>query len=144
MKEVDALRKKLSFANLDPPINLVDESSTGSCISVELKTSLFEMMKHRWISDMKETDGINDVIAVTKAVAGTTNFEKVDVEITLEATFTVNDIPNRVKVKCYPTKCKVTITHMGGNCTEKDHLGGNFTPRYFNEKFYPSMGKKIG
>ena len=31
-------------------------------------------MKHRWM-DMKETDGINDSIAVTKAVAGTTNVE---------------------------------------------------------------------
>ena len=52
LKEVDALRKKLSFDNIDPPINLVDESSTVSCISVVLKTSLFEMMKHRWISDI--------------------------------------------------------------------------------------------
>ena len=127
---MDALRKKLSFANIDPAFNLVDKSSTGSCIREELKTSLFDMMKHRWISDMKETEGINDIIAVTKAVAGTNNFGKVDV-----ATFTVNDIPNRVKIKCYPTKFKVIITHMGGNCTKKDHLGGNFTPRYFAEHF---------
>ena len=24
---------------------------------------------------------------------------------------------------------------MGGNCTKKDHLGGNFTPRYVAEHF---------
>ena len=41
---------------------------------------------------MKETDGINDIVAVTKSVAGTTNFGKVDVEFTFEATFTVNEI----------------------------------------------------
>ena len=45
---------------------------------------------------MDGINGINDIIAVTKAVAGTTNFGKVNVEFTLEATFTVNDIPNRV------------------------------------------------
>ena len=61
--------------------NLVDEASTGSCISVEL--ILFEMMKHRLISKMKELDEIYDIVAVTKAVAGTTNFGKVDVEFTL-------------------------------------------------------------
>ena len=92
---------------------------------------------------MDGINGINDIIAVTKAVAGTTNFGKVDVEFTLEATFTVNDIPNRVKVKCYPTKCQVTITHMGGNCTKKDHLGGNFTPRYFAENFILPWGRRL-
>ena len=97
LKEVDALRKKLSFANIYPPINLVDESSTGSCISVVLKTSLFEMMK-RCVE-------IVDVVAITKAVAGTTNFGEVDVEFTLEASFVIKDIPNKVKAKCYPTKC---------------------------------------
>ena len=58
------------------------------------------MMKYRWISDMKEIDAIDDVIAVSKAVAGTSNFGNVDVEFTLEATFTVQDIPNKEKVKC--------------------------------------------
>ena len=105
LKEVDALRKKLSFANIYPPINLVDESSTGSCISVVLKTSLFEMMKHSWRFDMKRCVEIVDVVAITKAVAGTTNFGEVDVEFTLEASFVIKDIPNKVKAKCYPTKC---------------------------------------
>ena len=84
--------KKLNFAYLDPAINLIDEASTGTCISVELKTSLFEMMKYQWISDMKEKDAIDDVIVVSKAVAGTSNFGNVDVKFTLEATFTVQDI----------------------------------------------------
>ena len=143
LKEVDALRKKLGYAYLDPAINLIDEASTGTCISVELKTSLFEMMKHCWIADMKEMNEINYIVAVSKAVAGTTNFGKVDVEFTLEATFTVNTIPNKVKVKCYPTKCKMTITHMGGNCVKKDHLDGNYSPRYFAEHFVLPWGRKM-
>ena len=48
---------------------------------------------------MKELDEVNDIGAVTKAVAGTNNFGKVDVEFTFEATFTVKDITNKVKVK---------------------------------------------
>ena len=36
-------------------------------------------------------------ISVTKAVAATTNFGKVDVEFTLEATITFKGITNKVK-----------------------------------------------
>ena len=43
---------------------------------------------------MKELDEVNDIVAVTKAVAGTTNFRKLNVEFTFEATFTVKDITN--------------------------------------------------
>ena len=32
---------------------------------------------------------------------------------------------------------------MGGNCVRKDHLGGNFTPRYFAEHFIMPWGKKL-
>ena len=56
LKEVDGLRN--TFAYLDPPINLVDEASTHSCIGVEIKTSLLYMIKHRWISDI----GIQNLI----------------------------------------------------------------------------------
>ena len=112
LKEVDALRKKLGFADINPAIALMDEATNGSCISVELKTSLFELMKQRWIGDIKEMEGIDDIIPITKAVAGTINFGKVDVEFTLEASFTINGVANKVKVKCYPTKCKMTVTHM--------------------------------
>ena len=143
LKEVEALKKKLSFVHLNPPIDLVDEASNGVCISVEMKTALFEILKHRWIHDMKLEDEINDIVAVSKAVAGTVNFGQVDVEFTLEATFTVNNVSNKVKVKCYPTKCKMTITHMGGTCLPKPHLNGKHTPRYFAEKFVIPWGKKM-
>ena len=143
LKEVEALKKKLSYVHLNPPIGLVDEASNGVCISVEMKTSLFEIMKFRWIHDMKEIFEINDIVGVSKAVAGSTNFGKVDVEFTLEATFTVSDIVNKVKVKCYPTKCKMTITHMGGTCVPKAHLNGKYTPRYFAEKFIIPWGNKM-
>ena len=48
---------------------------------------------------MKELDEVNDIGTVTKAVAGTNNFGKVDVEFTFEATFTVKDTTNKVKVQ---------------------------------------------
>ena len=49
LKEVDALRKKGKLFNIDPIINVVDESSTGSCISVELKTSMdLGYERNRW------------------------------------------------------------------------------------------------
>ena len=48
------------------------------------------MMKFRWISDTKDMEGIDNIFAVTKVLAVTTNFGKVDVEFTLEASFTIN------------------------------------------------------
>ena len=87
--------------------------------------------------------GIDDVVAVKKTVAGTINFGKEDVEFTLEASFTINGVCNKVKVYCYPTKCKMTITHMGGNCVKKNHLGGNFTPRFFAENFILPWGRNM-
>ena len=48
-------------------------------------------------------------------------------------TFTIQNVINKVKVKCYPTKYKITITH----------LGGNYTPRYFAEHFILPWGRKL-
>ena len=54
------------------------------------------MIKFIWISDTKDMEGIDNIFAVTKAFAGTTNFGKVDVEFTLEASFTINGYSNKV------------------------------------------------
>ena len=40
-----------------------------------------------------------EMLTHLKTVAGTTNFVKVDVEFTFEATFTVKDTTNKVKVQ---------------------------------------------
>ena len=32
---------------------------------------------------------------------------------------------------------------MGGNCVKKDHLGGNYTPRYFAENCILPWGKRM-
>ena len=96
---------------------MTDESKNGGNVNVDMKTSLFEDMKEMWIADMKKQDDIKDVTPIAKAQAETEMNGKADVEYTFEVTFDTKGEENKVKIKCYPTKCRVQIQHMGGPST---------------------------
>ena len=114
LNDLEALRKKMKKSDLKPGISMTDESKNGGNVNIDMKTSLFEYMKEMWIGDMKKIDDIKEVTPITKAQAETGMNGKADVEYTFEVTFNTLGEENKVKVKCYPTKCRIQIQHMGG------------------------------
>ena len=115
LNDAEALRKKLKKADLKPAIAITDEAKNGSSINIDMKTSLFEYMKEMWIGEMKNLDTIVKVSPIAKAQAETIENGKADVEYTFEVIFKDKDDEEvNVKVKCYPTKCRMQIQHMGG------------------------------
>ena len=114
LNDLEALRKKIKKADLKPEISMTDESKNGGNVNIDMKTSLFEYMKEMWIGDMKKLDHIKEITPITKTQAETGMNGKADVEYTFEVTFTTKGEENKVRIKCYPTKCRVQIQHMGG------------------------------
>ena len=135
LNDLEALRKKMKKSDLQPEISMTEESKNGNNVNIDMKTSLFEYMKEMWIGDMKKLDDIKDITPITKAQAETGMNGKADVEYTFEVTFNTKGEENKVKIKCYPTKCCVQIQHMGGPSRPKECLDGQHSPKFFGDKF---------
>ena len=99
-------------------------------------------MKEMWIGDMK-LDDIKEVTPITKAQAETGMNGKADVEYTFEVTFNTKGEESKVKIKCYPTKCRVQIQHMGGPSRPKECLDGQHSPKFFGDKFMIPWAKNV-
>jgi hypothetical protein len=144
LNDVEALRKKLKKSDLKPEIGITDEAKNGSSINIDMKTALFEYMKEMWIGDMRKLVNVINVTPITKAQADTNENGTVDVEYTFEVTFSAPDAAHiAVKIKCYPTKCRMQIQHMGGPSKPKECLGGLHSPRFFGSNFVLPWAKKV-
>ena len=141
---LEALRKKMKLADRKPGIAITDEAKDGSSINIDMKTALFEYMKEMWIGYMKDLDDVINVNPVAKAQAGTMENGKADVEYTLEVTFKAADSDAiTVKIKFYPTKCRIQIQHMGGPPKPKECFGGLHSPKFFGTKYIIPWAKKV-
>ena len=143
LNDMEALRKKLKKSDLKPATAITDEAKNGSSINIDMKTSLFEYMKEMWIGDMKEHKSITNVTPLAKAQAETNENGKADVEYTFEVTYEAAGNEQTVKIKCYPTKCRMQIQHMGGPSKAKEYLGGLHSPRYFGSNFILPWARKV-
>ena len=144
LNDVEALRKKLKKSDLKPAIAITDEAKNGGSNNIDMKTALFEYMKEMWIGDMKDSENILDVTPISKAQADTNENGMADVEYTFEVKFnTPDDNEIMVKIKCYPTKCRIQIQHMGGPSKPKESLDGLHSPRYFGVNYILPWAKKV-
>jgi hypothetical protein len=143
LNDLEALKKKMKKADLNPGIAMTEEYKNGGNVNIDMKTSLFEYMKEMWIADIKKIDDIKEVTPITKAQAETGMNGKADVEYTFEVTYDSKGEENKVKVKCYLTKCRIQIQHMGGPSRAKDCLDGKHSPKYFGDKFMVPWAEKV-
>ena len=105
LNELKAIKKK--WKNIDNvPMQLIGDSHGGS-INVDMKTSLFEVVRNKLIEDLKmKKDTIEKVALENTSKAITKNNSKADVEYTLDVVFKTNGIQNEVKIKIYTTSCR--------------------------------------
>ena len=103
-------------------------------INVDLKISLFEIMKFKLTSNLNGHEEITDVSLPFTSKATASNGEEADVEYHLDITFTINEVVEKVKIKCFTTNCRMQIQGFGKH-ERKRHLGNEYIPKYFVNRF---------
>ena len=122
LNELDAMRKKLNFQHRNPSISIEGEAKNGSTININVKTSLFEYTKARLIEELVAIPEILETEQTATATAPSKHSGIAEVEYQLECLYRVNDFKHKVKITCYTTTCKITITNMGEASEVKSHL----------------------
>ena len=134
LDDLGALKKKWSMISHKPEIDVNGEAVNGSSINVDLKTSLFEIMKVKLTSNLNGHEEITDVSLPVTSKATARNGEEADVEYHLDITFTINEVVEKVKIKCFTTSCRMQIQGFGKH-ERKIHLGNEYIPKYFVNRF---------
>ena len=75
------------------------EASNGSSINADLTTSLFEVMKMKWLAELNTDVEIDEVCFPMTSKATAKNGDEADVDYLLEIMFMVNIV--KEKVLCY-------------------------------------------
>ena len=134
LDDLGALKKKWNMINHKPEIDVNGEATNGSSINIDMKTSVFELMKAKLVEKMKNEKEIDDIALPTTSKAVAKNGEEADVEYHLEVIFTINGVSEKVKVKCYTTNCRIQIQGFGKH-DKKAHLGNEYIPKFFSYRF---------
>ena len=80
LDDLGALKKKWNRINHKPEIDENGEALNGSSVNIDMKTSIFEMMKMDMISSLKKENKIDDISLPTPSKAIAKNGEEADVE----------------------------------------------------------------
>ena len=109
LDDLKALKKKWIMINHKPEIDINGESSNGSSINVDMKTSVFELMKKGLVDSMKKETAIQKIEFPVISKATSKNGEEADVEYHVEVTFVTTGLCEKVKMKCYTTNCRIQV-----------------------------------
>ena len=134
LDDFKALKKKFSMINHNPSIDINGEASNGASINVDMKTSLFELLKQGFCNYLKNEVDIQKVELPVTSKAQSKNGDEADVEYHVDVTFVVSGISEKVKMKCFTTNCRIQVQNFGKHA-RKEHLGKEFSPRYFVDRF---------
>ena len=134
LDDLVALKKKWNMINHKPEIDVNGEASNGSSINVDMKTSLFEMMKTVLISALKDDVEIDEINFPVTSKAASKNGEEADVEYHVDISFTYKGVKDKIKMKCFTTKCRIQIQNFGKH-ERKKHLGNEYIPKLFVSRF---------
>jgi hypothetical protein len=134
LDDLKALKKKWNMITHKPEVDVNGEASNGSSINVDLKTSLFELMKNGIVDFFKKEPDIQAVEFPTTSKAVSKNGEEADVEYHVIVTFVTEEVTEKVKMKCYTTNCRIQVQSFGKH-DRKQHLGNEYVPKYFVHKF---------
>ena len=134
LDDLKALKKKFSMINHSPPIDVNGEASNGASINVDMKTSIFELMKNGLVEYLKKESDIQKIEFPVTSKAQSKNGEEADVEYHVEITFVVAGIVEKIKMKCFTTNCRIQVQNFGKH-VRKDHLGKEHSPKYFVQRF---------
>ena len=107
LNDTAALKKKIKHENRKDAFNQGVEARDCSNMVLLLKTSFFEHVKNRFISDIMNREEITDVKNAVGAKVDSESSGEAFVEYSLDIQFKVQNSLYVVKVIAYTTTCKV-------------------------------------
>ena len=150
LNELTALKKKLQQETNKEPFSKGKEAKDGSNFTIQMRASMFENVKGRFIEDLKKDKKITKIenaLATTAnasvnvgngktaVVAG--NGSKIAVvEYSMDITFKHDEHEHTVKMTAYSTTSNIMIQPKGEKPKIYDYLGNRATPKYFAEVFF--------
>ena len=141
LNDMEALKKKLDNAKRKPEIEISGEAKDGSCVTIGLKTSLFEYFKSFLMEHFKKDDRISNVEPIQKVVAETNFHGEANVEYQLEVTFKIEANEHKVKILCFSTTCNIMVQNMGGKSALKSYFQNQHSAMFFASEFILSFGR---
>ena len=118
--ELAALTAK--YKKIDAKLNVEDETNEGRSIMVNMKTSIFEALKQKFMILLKKHELVTNVQLVRTAKANTKNGAEADMEYHMDLELIVEDNTHSLKLKCFNTNCRIQIQHAG----KKSHLAQSY------------------
>ena len=159
LNDIGALRKKLAQESNKEPFSHGKEAKDGSNFSIQMRASVFEMVKEGFIKDIhkngqikKVRDGIAATVNIANGNMATKNVGHGSriaiVEYSMDITFgplcAQPEQVHTVKMTAYATTSTIMLQPKGEKPGKIDHLGNRCTPRYFAETFLlPWCDKKV-
>ena len=140
LNDLKALENKFNRCYATP-IEVSEEAIDGSSIHVDLKTSLFESVKHNLIQVLN-TDPDIEKAATTRVTKAKSNSGEADVEYMADVVFIKGGNKHQVILKCFTTKCRIQIQKRGKH-VKFPELGSKFVPKYFMDFYIVPFASKI-
>ena len=136
LNEVNALKKKLKFETTrKPEVSAIKEASDASNVSVEMKSSMFELTKSRFIADLSKDKRIVSIENGVGARAKSNTCGDALVEVAMNIKFRVDANCYTVKFTAYTTTSSFVIQPIGDKIEDFAPLGNVNTPMYFTNRF---------
>ena len=136
LNDLEAIKKKLENAYRQPGIEIVTEAVDGSCVTIGVKTSLFEYFKENLLSTLMNDARVSKVDPVRKVTADTNFNGEASVEYQLEVDFAVDGYAHKVKILCFTTTCNIMIQNMGGRPEIKLYLKINIVQSFMRRSSF--------
>ena len=141
LNDLEALKKKLDNAYRKPEIEITTEAIDGSCVTVAVKTSLFEYFKENLVTTLMNDERISKVEPIRKVTASTNHNGDASVEYQLEVDFAIDGNTHKVKLLCFTTTCNILVQNMGGRPEIKPYLQNQFSSKFFASEFIVKFGE---
>ena len=100
-----------------------------------MRSSMFELAKRRFISDISKHADIISVDNGIGAMAKTESAGDALVEVAMSVAFKAGDFEHSVKVTAYTTTCSFMIQPIGDKVENTSHMNHRAPAKYFAETF---------
>jgi hypothetical protein len=109
--ELSGLQGK--FKKIDKKLSVDEEKSGGKSNMVNMKTSIFEVMKQNLMELLKKHPIVKTANQIRTAKAVTEKGTEADTEYHIEIEFHVDGNEHQLMLKIYSTNCRIQVQHSG-------------------------------
>ena len=142
LNDMEALKKKLDNARRNPGIEISGEAVDSSCVTIGVKTALYEYFKSSLMEILGKDSRIANIKPIQKVIADTNFNGEASVEYQLEIIYLIDGNEHQLKILCFSTTCNIMVQNMGRKTEPKTYFQNRHSAKYFAEEFLLTIGHK--